>query len=255
MRNIWAITKKELKIYFSSPTAYVVISLFILITGFMFYVMVSNYSILSVQAGGNPYFSTRLNLNQYIYSPFFSNAAIILLLLLPILTMRLFAEEKRQHTDELLFTLPLTNTQIILGKYIASVIVLLIMILATAPFAFYPFLLSKPELLPVLTGYLGLLLLGAAFLSFGLFASSLTENQIVAAVFSFGILLLLWLIYWLTYVSGFLQGFLKYISFFSHFDNLAKGIIDTSDIVFYLSFSFVGLFLTYAILEVRRWWR
>jgi len=255
MRNTWAITKKELKIYFSTPTAYVVISLFLLITGFMFYVMVSNYSILSLRSGGNPYFSTRLNLNQYIYSPFFSNAAIILLLLLPILTMRLFAEERRQNTDELLFTLPMTNTQIILGKYISSVLILTLMIVATAPFAFYPFFLTKPEIIPVLTGYLGLFLLGIAFLSFGIFSSSLTENQIVAAVFSFGILLLLWLIYWLTYVTSFLKGFLKYISFFNHFDNLSKGLLDTSDIVFYLSFAFVGLFLTYAVLEVRRWWR
>ncbi|MCD6454751.1 MAG: ABC transporter permease subunit [Candidatus Aminicenantes bacterium] len=255
MRNVWAIVKKELKIYFSSPTAYIISALFVLITGFMFYVMVSNFSILSVQAGNNPYFSSRLNLNQYVYSPFFSNAAIILLLLLPVLTMRLFAEEKRQHTDELLFTLPLTNTQIILGKYIASLVVLLVMIVATVPYAFYPFFLTKPELAPVLTGYLGIFLLGAAFIAFGLFASSLTENQIVAAVFSFGILLLLWLIYWLTYVSSFLKGFLKYISFFSHFDNLARGVVDTSDLVFYISFAFVGLFLTYAILEVRRWWR
>ncbi len=255
MRNTWAVMKKELKIYFSSPTAYIVISLFLLLAGFMYYVIVSNFSLLSLRAGSNPYFSSHLSLNQSVYIPFFSNAAVVLLLLLPILTMRLFAEEKRQRTEELLFTLPLTNTQIILGKYLAAVVVLFLMILATAPYVFYPFTITRPELAPVLTGYLGLFLLGASFISFGLFTSSLTENQIVAAVFSFAILLLLWLIYWLTYVTSFLGDFLKFISFFGHFDNLSKGVIDTADIAYYLSFTLVGLFLTYAVLEVKRWWR
>ncbi len=255
MRNMWAIAKKELKIYFSSPTAYIVISLFLLLAGFMYYVIISNFSLLSIRAGNNPYFSSHLSLNQSVYIPFFSNAAVVLLLLLPILTMRLFAEEKRQRTEELLFTLPLTNTQIIIGKYIAAVAVLVLMLVATAPYVFYPFFITKPELAPVLTGYLGLFLLGASFISFGLFASSLTENQIVAAVFSFAILLLLWLIYWLTYVTSSMGGFLRFISFFGHFDNLSKGVVDTADLAYYVSFTLVGLFLTYAVLEVRRWWR
>ena len=253
MRKVWSVFKKEIKIYFISPLAYVLSGIFLLITGYFFYLLLSAFSLTSMRSASSPYFASRLNLNEYVYSPFFHNAAIILLLIIPVLTMRLFAEEKRSGTEELLFTLPLSNFQIIMGKYLAALAVLTIMILCTAIYGALPFFFAKPELPPVLAGYLGLFLLGAAFLSFGLFASSLTGSQIVSAVITFGILMLLWVLSWLGYVTSSYKELLEYLSFFNHFDNMIKGVIDTRDVVYYLSVTFLGVFLTYGILEFKRW--
>ena len=253
MRKVWAVFKKEIKIYFISPLAYVITGIFLLITGYFFYLLLTAYSLTSMRSSSSPLLASRLNLHEYVYGPFFHNAAIILLLVIPVLTMRLFAEEKRTGTEELLFTLPLSNIHIIMGKYLAALTVIFIMVLCTGIYGALPFFFSKPEFLPVLVGYLGLFLLGASFLSFGLFASSLTSSQIVAAVITFGILMLLWVLSWLSYVTTSFKELVEYLSFFSHYDNLTKGVIDTRDLIYYLSFTFVGIFLTYGMLELKRW--
>lgn len=254
MRNIWVITKKELKTYFTSPIAYVVIAVFLVLVGFFFYSLIWWFNSQSLQMAQNPYYYQQLNINQMVYSPLFHNTSIILLLMLPLLTMRLFSEEKKIGTEELLFTSPISVNQIILGKYLASLIVLASMLLLTGILSIFTFAYGNPEFAPILVGYLGLFLMGAAFIAVGIFFSSLTENQIVSAILTFGALLLFWILNWASSAaSGFWKDVLNYLSFFQHFDEMTQGILDTTDLVYYLSFSFFGIFLTHSVIQSRRW--
>ncbi|MGB8951738.1 MAG: ABC transporter permease [Candidatus Aminicenantales bacterium] len=254
MKNIWAVTKKELGAYFTSPIAYVVITVFLVLVGFFFYSLIWWFNSQSMQMSQNPYYYQQLNINQMVYSPLFHNISIILLLMLPLLTMRLFSEEKKIGTEELLYTSPLSITQIILGKFLASLTVLAAMLALTGILSVFPFVYGNPEMAPVLNGYLGLFLMGAAFIAVGIFFSSLTENQIISAILSFGALLLFWIINWASYSAGGMwKSILNYISFFQHFDDMTRGILDTTDVVFYISFAFFGLFLTHSVIQSRRW--
>ncbi|MGB9893668.1 MAG: ABC transporter permease [Candidatus Saccharicenans sp.] len=254
MKAVWSIAKKELLSYFTSPIAYIVISIFVLLSGFFFYSLVWWFNTQAIQMSQNPYYFQQININQMVFAPLFHNLSIIMLLMLPLLSMRLFSEEKKMGTEELLFTSPVSVTQIILGKFLASLIVLLAMLFLSALPTILTFIYGNPEPLPYLLGYLGLFLLGAAFLGLGIFWSSLTENQIVSAVLTFGTLLLFWVLSWAGYSArGLWQDVLNYLSFFEHFDSLTKGILDTSDLVYYLSFAFFGLFLTHSVIQFRRW--
>ncbi|NIO47938.1 MAG: ABC transporter permease subunit [Candidatus Aminicenantes bacterium] len=254
MKNIWAICKKEVKAYFTSPIAYVVITVFLVLIGFFFYSLVWWFNSQSLQMAQNQYYYQQLNINQMVYSPLFHNMSIILLLMIPLLTMRLFSEEKKRQTDELLFTSPISVNQIILGKYFASLFVLLVMLFLTGILSIFVFAYGNPEPAPILNGYLGLFLVGAAFISIGIFFSSLTENQIVSAILTFGALLLFWILNWASYSAGGMwKSVLNYLSFFQHFDDMTRGILDTTDLVYYLSFIFLGLFLTHSVIQSRRW--
>jgi len=254
MKNIWAICKKEVKTYFTSPIAYVLITVFLVLVGFFFYSLVWWFNNYSFQAARDPAYLQQLNINQMVFSPLFHNISIILLLTIPLLTMRLFAEEKKRQTDELLYTSPISVSQIIIGKYAASLFVLLVMLLLIGILSIFTFAYGNPEFVPILNGYLGLFLMGAAFIAVGIFFSSLTENQVVAAMLTFGALLLFWILNWAAgSASGMWKDVLNYLSFFQHFDDLTRGILDTTDIVYYASFSFFGLFLTHSVIQSRRW--
>ena len=254
MKNIWAIFKKEIKTYFTSPIAYVVITVFLVLIGFFFYSLIWWFNSQSLQMAQNPYSYQQLNINQMVYSPLFQNMSIILLLMIPLLTMRLFSEEKKSNTDELLYTCPISINQIILGKYFASLFVLLAMLFLTGILSIFTFAYGNPELVPILNGYLGLFLQGAAFIAVGIFFSSLTENQIVAAILTFGTLLLFWILNWTSYSAGGIwKDVLNYLSFIQHFEDMTRGILDTTDIVYYISFIFFGLFLTHSVIQSRRW--
>jgi len=254
MKNIWSITKKELKAYFTSPIAYAVITVFLVLVGFFFYSLIWWFNSQSMQMAQNPYYYQQININQMVYSPLFHNISIILLLMLPLLTMRLFSEEKKIGTDELLYTSPVSVNQIILGKYLSSLIVLAVMLALTMVLSIFPFAYGNPEVVPFLNGYLGLFLMGAAFIAVGIFFSSLTENQMVSAILTFGALLLFWVLSWASYSAGGMwKGVLNYLSFFEHFDDMTKGILDTTDVVYYLSFAFFGLFLSHSVIQSRRW--
>ena len=254
MRNIWNIAKKEIKTYFTSPIAYVVIAVFLVLVGFFFSSALSWFNSQAIQMAQNPAYAQQMNINQMVYTPLFHNISIILLLMLPLLTMRLFSEEKKTGTDELLFTSPVNVGQIILGKYMAALVVLAAMLALTGLLSVFTFAYGNPEMPQILNGYLGLLLMGAAFISAGVFFSSLTENQIVSAILTFGALLLFWILSWATSSAGGVwKGVLNYLSFFQHFDDMTRGILDTADLVYYLSFSFFGLFLTHAVIQSRRW--
>jgi ABC-2 type transport system permease protein len=195
-----------------------------------------------------------LNITDSVLRPLFSNVSVILLLLMPLVTMRLFAEERRSGTIELLLTYPVRDGAVLLGKFLAALALYIIMLVLTLVYPGLLFAFARPEWGPVVTGYLGLLLLGSAFIAAGLFASSLTENQIVAAMTTFGILLLFWVISWTADTVGGTAGrILTHLSLIEHFDNFGKGVLDTRDIVYYLSFITVALFLTLRALEARRW--
>jgi ABC-2 type transport system permease protein len=254
MKAVWTITKKELRSYFTSPIAYVVMTVFMVLVGFFFYSLVLWFNAQSMQMAQNPAYAQQMNINQMVFGPLFNNMSIILLLMLPLLTMRLFSEEKKTGTEELLLTSPISVWQIILGKFLASLLVLLAMLALTGLLTLFTFLYGNPEPAPILNGYLGLFLMGAAFLAIGIFFSSLTENQIVAAILTFGALLLFWVLSWASNsASGFWKDVLNYVSFFQHFDNAAQGILDTTDLIYYLSFASFGVFLTHSVIQSRRW--
>jgi ABC-2 type transport system permease protein len=254
MKNVWTIAKKEFRAYFTSPIAYVIFTVFLVLVGFFFFSLINWFNSMSLQMAQNPTYYAQLNINQQVFGPLFHNMSIILLLMLPLLTMRLFSEEKKIGTEELLYTSPISVAQIILGKFVASLIVLLGMLGLTMILVAFTFFFGNPEIMPLLTGYLGLFLMGAAFISLGIFFSSLTENQIVSAILTYGSLLLFWIINWASAsAAGIWKEVLNYVSILQHFDNLTQGILDTTDIVYYLSFAFFGLFLTHSVIQSRRW--
>jgi ABC-2 type transport system permease protein len=254
MKNVWSIAKKELGLYFRSPVGYVVFFIFLLIWGFFFISAIRWFNDVSLQAAQNPYYAQQLNINQMVMAPTFQNITIFFLLLLPALTMRLFAEEKKLGTDELLYTSPLSVGQILGGKYLASLIMLLVMLALSAVSCLFLFLYGNPEIAPLLLGYLGLFLMGAAFMAVGLFFSSLTESQVVAVIVPMGLNLMLYILSWAaSSASGLRKEVFDYLSFLQHFDGIIRGVLDTRDIVYFLSFCFFWLFLTHSVIQSRRW--
>jgi ABC-2 type transport system permease protein len=254
MKGFSCVYRKELYRFFASPIFYVVAFIFISLAGYFFYSSVAYYSLLSFQAASNPYMAEQLNLTDMVLEPFFGSVGIVLLLMVPLITMRLFAEEKKSGTAELLFTYPISDRGAVLGKFTAAVSVLLLMLAATLPAMGLLGFLSSPPWASILSGYLALFFMGGAFVSLGLFASSLTENQIIAAAITFGALLLLWIIGWAQSLAGpALSDFLGYLSLLNHFQNLIKGVLDSRDLLFYLLFVVLFMFGTLRILESRQW--
>jgi len=254
MKSVWTIAKKELKTFLFSPIAYILTAFFLLVSGFFFYNILAWANDQTMRMMQSGYGMERLNINQMLFQPFFNNMTIILMFLLPMLTMRLFADEKKMRTEELLLTSPLRLSSIIIGKYLAALIIYAIILLLTATFAVFVFAYGNPEPAPLLTAYLGLFLLGAVFIAIGLFASALTENQVIAAVIAFSTIILIWVISWVGESGpGAWRGILTYLSFFSHFKNMVTGVIDTQDIVYYLTFIFLSLYLTRSVFEFRKW--
>ena len=253
MRNVLAIAGKELRGYFASPIAYVIIGFFALLYGWFFYVPLSFFNRQSMQMSMGMGQMT-LNINQMLIAPMLTNATVVLLFVLPMITMRTYSEEKRSGTIELLLTSPVTDTQIIFGKFLGAMGLYAAMLAVTLIHLAVLFLYGNPDWKPVVTGYLGLLLMGGCFISLGLFISSLTKNQIVAVMATFGVFLMLWVINWIgTFVGPTAQAVLAHLSITDHFDDFAKGVIDTKHIVYYLSFIGFGLFLTAKAVDSERW--
>jgi ABC-2 type transport system permease protein len=255
MSNILAIAGKELKSYFASPIAYIVIGVFALLYGFFFTVMLSFFVRESMQMGqfgmGGP---QAMNLNQMLIRPLLQDVAIIVLFMMPAITMRTYAEEKRSGTIELLLTSPLTDFQIIMGKFLGALAFYGVMLAVSMIHIAILFFYGRPELKVVLSAYLGLLLLGASFISLGLLISSLTKNQIVAAIVTFGVFLFLWVINWIASFSGpTMDTLANYLSIIQQYDDFGKGVLDTSHIIYYLSFITFGLFLTAKAVDSERW--
>jgi len=254
MSNILAITQKELKGYFASPIAYVVIGFYALIFGFFFYSLVLYFDRQSMQMMGLGAGSPPVNVNENMIRPAFLNAMVVFLFVLPMITMRTYAEEKRSGTIELLLTSPLTDFQIIMGKFLGAMSLYAAMLAVTLIHIGLLFTASKPEWIPILTTYLGLILMGGCFIAVGLLISSLTKNQIVAVMVTFTVFLMLWVINWIaSFVGPTAQAVLNYLSITDHLDDFTRGIIDTKHLVYYVSFIAFGLFLTARAVDTERW--
>ncbi|MCK6508587.1 ABC transporter permease [Myxococcota bacterium] len=257
-RSIRAIFFKEFRIYFTTPIAYAVMMLFTLIAGFFFqgaFDIFNQYATLPYQLKMR--YAARLNLNDFVFTSFLQTLGTILIFLAPILTMRLISEERKNRTYELLMTAPITSTEIVLGKFLSAFGVLAILISLTF---LYPVLVGFVgkgtfEWAPIFSGYLGLLLLAASFAAIGLFSSSLTENQVIAAVVTFGILLLMWIINWAasSLADGPVREIVSYLAITKHLSEFAKGVIEIKDIVFYLSLIVFGNLLAHRMVESQRW--
>jgi ABC-2 type transport system permease protein len=251
-----AIAQKELKSYFASPIAYIVIGFFVLLYGY-FYALTLQYFVReSMQMsqmgpGGAP----SMNINERMIRPVLSNVTVVLLFVMPMITMRTYSEEKRSGTIELLLTSPLSDFQIIMGKFLGALGLYAVMLAVTLIHMAILFVYGSPELGPLVTAYLGLLLLGGCFLSLGLFISSLTKNQIVAGMMTFAVFLMFWIISWIASVGsgGMLSDVAAYLSIIDHFDDFAKGVLDTTHLIYYLSFITFSLYLTAKSVDTERW--
>jgi ABC-2 type transport system permease protein len=253
MSQILLICRKELKSYFASPIAYLLMAFYGLIFGFGTFTATRDFVRFSFQqqfqGGGQP-----MNINEQIITPLLSFGSTITLFLVPMITMRLFAEEKKSGTMELLLTSPVTDNQIIIGKWLGSMMLYLCILAMSMLNIALLFAWGKPDIKPVLVAYLGLLLQGGCLLAIGGFISTLTRNQIIAGGVTFFVCLLLWLLNWSTSfdTTGW-ASVVNYLSIVTHFDNFSKGLIETKDIVFYVSMIFFALFLTSRSMESLRW--
>ena len=254
MNNILAIAHKELKGYFASPVAYVVIGFSAILFGWFFVNLLYYFDRMALQAGSGFQGPQAVNVNEILISPLFLNVSVILLFTLPLITMRTYAEEKRSGTIELLLTSPLTDLQIVVGKFLGGLVLYVAMLAVTVVHMGFLFAYGNPEWRPVATGYLGLLLMGGCFLSLGLFVSSLTRNQIIAGMVTFAVFLMFWVINWIaTFMDPTPQAVLNYLSITEHLNDFARGVIDTKHLVYYLSFIAFSLFLTVRAVDSERW--
>lgn len=251
--NTFTIARKELNSYFRSPIAYGVMAFFALISGYFFYVAVVFFVRRGMEAAMMGQ-SMPMDMGEMIIRPLFSNISVIGLFLIPMITMRLFAEEKRTGTIELLLTSPISDLEIILGKWLGAMVLYVAMLAISALSLSVLFAYGNPDWRPIAVGYLGLLLQGGCLLAIGTFISNCTKNQIVAGVAGFAIMLLLWVLDWASsFGTSVTDKVVSYLSVLQHFDTFSRGVIDLKDIVFYLSVIFVGLFLTARSMESLRW--
>jgi ABC-2 type transport system permease protein len=251
--NTLTICRKELNSYFRSPIAYGVMAFFGLISGYFFYVAIVFFVQASIQSSiqgqGQP-----MSVNEQVIRPIFSNISVIGLFLIPMITMRLFAEEKRSGTIELLVTSPIRDLEIIMGKWLAAMALYTVMLGVSFLSMATLFLYGQPDWRPMAVGYLGLLLQGGCLLAIGTFISTCTKNQIVAGVAGFSVCLLLWVLDWMSSFQDSVSAkAISYLSVLQHFDSFSKGVLDSKDIIYYISAIFIGLFLTARSLESLRW--
>jgi ABC-2 type transport system permease protein len=255
MRNTWIICRKEMRSYFASPVAYLLLTMFAFIFGWFFWNILGYFvsmGVASMQRGQ----MMPMNINEEVIRPLLANVGVIGLFFIPLITMRLFAEEKRTGTIELLVTSPVTDMEVILGKWFAAMLLYGCMLLVTALNFAFLFKYGHPDWKPLVIGYLGLYLQAGALLAVGTFISTLTKNQIIAGAVTFAVCLMLWVLEW---VSG--GGFetakwaqvLSYMSVISHYESFAKGMLSSKDTVYYVTLIFFGLFLTARSMESLRW--
>lgn len=253
MRNVWTIYRRELKSYFASPIAYLLMVVFSLIFGYFFYVATAIFVSrgMESQMMGR---SMPMDVNEWVIRPLLMNVSVIALFMIPMISMRLFAEEKRSGTIELLMTSPVRDVEILLGKWFAALTMFATVLAISAINLSFLFAYGKPDWRPILIGYLGLLLQGGALLALGTLISTMTKNQIVAGGATFTVCLMLWILDWVSsYETAVWAKVLSYLSVVTHYEPFSKGVLDSRDIIFYLSVIFLGLFLTARSMESSRW--
>ena len=264
MKHVGTIAGRELKSLFVSPVAYVVLTLFAVLAGFFFLSSVLQFSEALIR---NQQFQLldqlrEMNLNDWVIAPFLGVMSVVLLFLIPGITMGLFAAEKANGTDELLLTSPVTIWEIVLGKYLAAAAFVMIMVAMVALFPALLFIYGDPEVPKTAAGLLGLLLVGLTYTAIGAFASSLTRSQVIAFVLGVVLLLLLWMLSFLADLgaaagpmgaANSLSAFLRYLSSSDHFEQLMRGLIDTTDLVYFAVLIGSFLLLAKAAVESVRW--
>jgi ABC-2 type transport system permease protein len=260
MRSFYAIYRKEMGHYFVSPIAYAIIGAFLLVAAILF---VANLRFEMNQALQAQYQSMQYGMPSDFDVPtnvmrgFFGLLSTLALFIAPLLTMGVYAEERKRGTMELLMTSPITEAQIVVGKFLASLTFFAIMLLPTVSFLVFMYLHSDPT--PpwrvLWAGYAGILLLGGSLLALGSFISSLTENQIIAAVLSFVAILLVWILNIGQSFGGALGSSMAYLSLINHYDDFTRGVIDTSALIYYFSFMILFVFLTVRSVDSMRWRR
>ncbi len=255
MGNIWTIALREFRVYFTSPIAYIVLAMFALIFGYFFTTGLAFFLDYSANVGAQGGMGAPpMNVNQFVIEPSLGNMTIVLLFLTPMITMRLFAEEKRSGTIELLLTSPLPDYHIIIGKWLGALMLYSCMLLIAVANLAVLFVHSTPDWRPVPVSLLGLLLMGGAMLAVGAFLSTLTNNQIVAGALTFGFLLLLWVLNWMSsFETSLVARVCDYLAISGHFEQFSRGVIELKDVLYYLSAIALGLFLSKRSLEALRW--
>jgi ABC-2 type transport system permease protein len=253
MKNIWIICRKELHGYFVSPVAYGLLTMFAVIFGFFFWNSLGYLVISGMQAQLRGE-SAPMNINEQLIRPLLANISVVGLFFIPMITMRLFAEEKRSGTIELLVTSPIRDIEVVLGKWLAAVMLYGCLLLFSGFNLAFLFRYGNPDWKPLAVGYLGLLLQAGGLLAVGTFISTLTRNQIIAGAATFAACLMLWIFAWVGgYEVATWARVLSYMSVVTHIDSFSKGVLDTRDIVYYLTLIFLGLFFTSRSLESLRW--
>jgi ABC-2 type transport system permease protein len=253
MRNVWTIARRDLRAYFTSPLAAIIIAGFLAIMGWMFFFNLSHFQLQNMQSQQFN-MGRSVNITDGIIRPLYGNMNVIFLMIMPFITMRLLAEERKNHTIELLITSPTTLTQIILGKFLSALLLVAVMLAFTLVYPAVLFYTGNPDWGPIFTSYLGTLLLAGCYIAIGLFFSSMTENQIVAGSLTFAAGLFFWLISWASQNAGPVwSDVLTYLSLISHYNNFGQGMLNTPDVFYYLSFIATGLFLTHRVLDSYRW--
>ncbi len=253
MRNVWIILRNELRRYFVSPVAYLLLTMFAVIFGFFFWNSLGYFVYVGMesQMRGQPF---PMNVNEQIIRPLLSNMSVVGLFFIPMITMRLFAEEKRSGTIELLATSPIRDAEVIIGKWLAAMGVYACMLVFSGLNFVFLFRYGKPDWKPLLIGVLGLLLQAGALLAIGTFISTLTKNQIIAAGATFGVCLLLWILEWVAgYETSTWARVLSYMSVITHYESFARGVLDLKDAIYYVTLIFLGLFFTSRSMESLRW--
>jgi ABC-2 type transport system permease protein len=256
VRNTFTIAGREIRSYFSSPVAYVLLAAFLALAGYFFFALLSafNQSLAIYSMMRNPEMLQRFNLNEMVIRPLLQNMAVLLIFVIPAITMRMFPEEKTSGTYELLLTSPVRVSEIVFGKFLGGLALVLLMIVLSGFFGVLLRVYGNPELPMMLAGYLGLLLMAIAFLAIGTLISSFTDNVVVAYTGALFGLLVLYTIGWLgETVQGTWGAVVKYVSITDHFQELLKGLIDTQDLVYFATVLVVSLFLTQRSVESVRW--
>jgi len=253
MKNIWIICRKELRSYFVSPVAYILLVMFAVIFGFFFWNSLGYFVNMAMEAQmeGEQF---PMNLNEQVVRPLLANINVIGLFFIPMITMRLFAEEKRSGTIELLATSPIKDSEIIVGKWLAALLMYAFMLLSTVLDFVFLFRYGNPDWKPLAIGYLGLLFQACGLLAIGTFISSRTRNQIIAGAVTFGVCLMLWVLGWVSqYENATWAQVLSYMSVITHFESFGKGVVDSKDAIFDATVIFLGLFFTGRSMESLRW--
>lgn len=255
MRNVWTICRKEMRSYFASPIAYLLLAFFAFVFGYFFW-NVLGYFVqqgMAMQMRGSMY---PMNVNEEVIRPLLQNIGVVGLFFIPLITMRLFAEEKRSGTIELLATSPISDLEVIVGKWLAAMLLYGCMLLISLISFAFLFKYGNPDWKPLLIGFLGLYLQAGALLAVGTFISTLTKNQIIAGAVTFAVCLMLWILEWVSgggFDTGTWAQVLAYMSVITHFESFAKGTLSSKDAIYYLTLIFLGLFLTARSMESLRW--